>query len=194
MGPLAEPDRRALLSLAIAAAAGVGAQAAEAAAAADELDDPHLAPRLAWELSARLAWEGGRHPTGAYASGQRIYNTLAGGAFRGPRVRGVLLPGGGDWAVMNPPEATLYQAGATRQVIFDARYILRTDDGEHIYVSNRGGRFIGPDASDSPYSVTTPLFDAPLGGRYGFLARNIYVGLALTRPTDTLLYVYRVIA
>jgi hypothetical protein len=171
-------------------------------AGADSADDdfraPKMTPTLQWEFTARIAWANGRNPTGVYTAGQRIYNTISGGSFEGPRLRGTVLPGGGDWALMNPPDAKLYSDSAGRSVSYDARYILRTHDGVHIYVYNRGGKF-NPEAGEkqtaaaSSFGLSTPLFDTPIGSRYRFLSRNIYVGLSKTLPNDTLLYVYRLI-
>jgi hypothetical protein len=174
-----------------------GARDAVATPAIAVLPGPEFTPALRWEFTMRIEWSNGRNPTGVYSAGQRIYNTAAGGEFAGTRVRGTVLPGGGDWATMNPPDARLDQPVEGRQVLFDARYILRTDDGVHIYVVNRGGKFSGhadpQDASAHPaYAISTPMFDVPTGNRYAFLVRNVYVAVSLARPKDTLLQLYRV--
>jgi Protein of unknown function (DUF3237) len=196
-GNATDLTRRMMLSLASASLFG----SALARAASDNLALPHpeFTPTLTWEFTARIAWSNGRNATGVYASGQRIYNTVAGGEFGGPRVRGTVLPGGGDWATMNPPDAALDKPVPGRQVLFDARYILRTDDGVHIYVYNRGGKFTASgnptDAQPHPaFGLSTPMFDVPLESRYTFLARDVFVGLSLARPAETIMQVFRVVA
>lgn len=53
-----------------------------------------------------------------------------GGKFEGPRIRGTILPGGGDWEVV--------EADSTAHL--DTRYNLRTHDGATIYLQTRGVR------------------------------------------------------
>jgi hypothetical protein len=65
--------------------------------------------------------------------GRRILFGAAGGSFEGPRVRGEVLPGGGDWALFRPDGA----------MILDVRLTLRTHDGELIHMTY-GGRWIIP--------------------------------------------------
>lgn len=158
----------------------------------DPLAPPASSPTLAWEFSIRIAWANGRQPTGKYRSGQRIHNTVAGGSFAGPRLEGEVLPGGGDWAIMNPPDADLVNPEPGRSVVYDARYILRTDDGTHLYVTNRGGKFTEA-TTVLTLGLSQPVFDVPIDSPYQFLARNIWVGLSEARPTETILRVFRVV-
>jgi hypothetical protein len=50
------------------------------------------------------------------------------GRFQGPRLRGEVLPGGGDWFLVRPDDVGE----------LDVRITLRTDDGALIYVTYRG--------------------------------------------------------
>ena len=72
---------------------------------------------------------------GAGPVGQRVLFRAAKGSFEGPRLRGEVLQGGGDWALFRA-------AGA---MTLDVRLSLRTHDGELIYMTY-GGRWVTPQA------------------------------------------------
>jgi hypothetical protein len=55
---------------------------------------------------------------------------LEGGQFEGPRLRGTILPGGGDWEIVQPNSVAF----------LDTRYNLKTHDGAVIYLQTRGVR------------------------------------------------------
>jgi hypothetical protein len=92
-----------------------------------------------------------------------------GGEFRGPRLSGIVLPGGGD-----APEIR-----ADGWVVFDATYVLREDDGTLIRVRNRGLRepsAATPGADGAGlYFRTLPRFDVP-AGPHDWLGRTLFVG------------------
>jgi hypothetical protein len=83
--------------------------------------------------------EGGVFSLGASPFGERRVGYITGGAFYGPRLKGKILPGGGNWSTAGRISAEA--ACGT----FDARSIWRTDDGADIYVSY-AGRSVIPDA------------------------------------------------
>ncbi|WP_293451208.1 DUF3237 domain-containing protein [Phenylobacterium sp.] len=60
--------------------------------------------------------------------GRRMIAQVTGGEFEGERLRGQVLPGGGDWATID--------AGGTLRL--DARVALETHDGARIYISYHG--------------------------------------------------------
>lgn len=64
--------------------------------------------------------------TGPY--GTRIIADVTGGNFEGARLRGTILPSGGDWVLID--------AEGVGHV--DVRITLKTDDGAHIYVQYYG--------------------------------------------------------
>ncbi len=72
---------------------------------------------------------------GAGPFGQRILFGAAGGSFEGPKLRGEVLPGGGDWALFRPDGA----------MTLDVRLTLRTHDEALIHMTY-GGRWIIPQA------------------------------------------------
>lgn len=70
---------------------------------------------------------------GAGPLGRRVLFGAAGGSFEGPRLRGEVLPGGGDWALFRPDGAML----------LDVRLTLRTHDAALVTMTY-GGRWITP--------------------------------------------------
>jgi hypothetical protein len=70
----------------------------------------------------------------AQGQGQRRIIPITGGTVqghaRGQRLDGVVLPGGADFQLVTSASAAL----------LDARYILRLNDGSHIYVTNQAVR------------------------------------------------------
>lgn len=66
--------------------------------------------------------------------GTRRILYMKGGSFSGPRLRGEILPGGGDWVLARPDGVA----------DLDIRLTLRTDDGELVYVSSHGLFDIAP--------------------------------------------------
>lgn len=65
--------------------------------------------------------------------GRRILFGAAGGSFQGPRLRGEVLAGGGDWALFRPDGS----------MALDVRLTLRTHDGDLVHMTY-GGRWVIP--------------------------------------------------
>ena len=108
---------------------------------------------------------------GAVPHGTRATAPITGGTFEGTRLRGKVLPGGGDW--------TLLRADGVLEL--DLRITLETDDGALIQMASFGLRHGPPEViaalgrgeivdPASYYFRTTPRFEtgAP---RYAFLNR-----------------------
>jgi hypothetical protein len=74
--------------------------------------------------------------------GRRIVFGSTGGTFHGPRLRGEVLAGGGDWALFRRDGA----------MALDVRLTLRTHDDALLHMTY-GGRWAGS------YFRTTPLFE-----------------------------------
>jgi len=100
---------------------------------------------------------------------------VGGGHFEGPRLRGKVLPGAGDW--------TLLRADGVLEL--DLRLTLETDDGALIHMTSFGLRHGPPEViaaiargeSVDPstyYFRTTPRFDAG-HPKYAFLNRLLAV-------------------
>ena len=119
---------------------------------------------------------------GATPQGLRQIFIVKGGTVEGPRIKGKLLPGGGDWALVRTDGA----------VQLDVRATLQTDDGALIYGTYGGlivaelavfGRLL--QAEDVPldeyYFYINPMFQtgAP---QYDWLNRLIAIGRGKAVP------------
>ncbi len=100
---------------------------------------------------------------------------IAGGEARGPRIRGKVLPGGADYQSMRVDGVTDLQA----------RYVIRTEDGQLIYFENSGVRYGPPELIEKLrrgepvdpaliYFRTTPRFETA-APEYEWLMRNLFV-------------------
>ena len=107
---------------------------------------------------------------GATPHGNRRIYYVTGGAFEGPKLRGEVLPGGGDWLLLRPD-------GAGE---LDVRATLRTDDGHLIYSYYRGILRGQPDTSDF-YFRTAPFYETA-SEKYGWLNRIVAVGVGRVEP------------
>ena len=115
--------------------------------------------------------------------GVRKMLEIFGGDFEGPRLRGKILPGGGDWPLLRPDGVG----------IVNARYTLQTDDGVLINIINSGYRHAPADVLkvlDAKQSVADPnqyylrtstAFEAP-DGKYDWLGKHVFVGIGERHP------------
>lgn len=114
---------------------------------------------------------------GATPFGQRSVFSVTGGTFAGPRLRGTVLPGGGDWFLGLPN-------GAGE---LDVRVTFKTDDGALLYLAYHGildvtpdvaGRVLGgEDVSLAEYYFrTAPRFETGHEA-YAWLNKIICVGV-----------------
>jgi hypothetical protein len=119
---------------------------------------------------------------GTVPHGSRIIVPVTGGDFEGPRLRGKILPGGGDWLLLR----------ADGVLELDLRITLETDDHALIYMTFQGLRHGPPDAIAALgrgevvdparyYFRTVPRFETS-AETYGFLNRIMTVGFGETRP------------
>ena len=84
-------------------------------------------PRLEFlfEVSIETAFP---HAIGENPHGNRQIIPVTGGSFEGPRLKGKILPGGGDWLLVRPD-------GVGE---IDARETWQAEDGALLYVTKRG--------------------------------------------------------
>jgi len=112
---------------------------------------------------------------GAVPHGTRVIAAIAGGTFEGPRLRGKVLPGGGDWTILR----------ADGVLELDLRITLETDDGALIGMSSFGLRHgpaevlaalsRGETVDPSKYYFrTAPRFETS-APQYAFLNRVIAI-------------------
>ena len=176
-----------LLSLTTLAAATAFVSLASLAAAQNVPEPPRL--ELAFELRAEVAApvDVGETPKGL----RRIIDIL-GGEFDG-RIKGRLVPGGADWQLVQ-------QDGFTD---LDTRYLLETDDGHLIYVTNIGIRHATPevmarlnageevDQSDI-YFRAIPKFETS-APELQWLTRSIFISTGERYPRGVIIRYWRVL-
>jgi hypothetical protein len=119
---------------------------------------------------------------GAVPHGARTTAPIASGQFEGSRLRGRVLPGGGDW--------TLLRADGVLEL--DLRLTLKTDDGALIHMTSFGLRHGPPEVlaalargeavdPSAYYFRTTPRFETG-HPKYAFLNRLLAVSSGDRRP------------
>src|SRR5262245_13015358 len=119
---------------------------------------------------------------GAVPHGTRVTAPIASGHFEGPRLRGTVLPGGGDW--------TLLRGDGVLEL--DLRITLETDDGALVYMTSFGFRHGPPESMaalargeridpSTYYFRTTPRFETA-HPKYAFLNRLLAVSSGDRRP------------
>jgi len=119
---------------------------------------------------------------GPIPHGTRIIVPVTGGDFEGPRLRGKVMPGGGDWLLLRSDEV----------LELDLRITLETDDRALIHMSFQGLRHAPADVIAALgrgevvdparyYFRTVPRFETS-AEKYAFLNRIITVSVSETRP------------
>ena len=148
---------------------------------------------LATEHLYDIAMDADVQDVGLTPSGHRRFVHVTGGTFEGPRMRGIVLPGGGDWLVGRPD-------GSRR---LDVRIMLRTDDGALIYAQYPGifhagaavfGRLAAGDQVDPAeyYFRVAPLFETA-APKYDWLNRVVAVGIGSRTRTQVCYRVYAIL-
>ena len=140
-------------------AAGAGLSLSQINASATQDGDTGLKSELLFTMTADI-----EEPQ--VIGSRRIYN-VTGGTFEGPKLKGEVLPGGGDWLRQ--------RADGVSEL--DVRATLKTDDGELIYVYYRG--VVAP-REGSLYFRTTPVFETG-AEKYAWL--NSIVSVGVNRPS-----------
>jgi hypothetical protein len=123
-----------------------------------------------------------RQELGTVPHGIRSFVPVTGGDFEGPRLRGKILPGGGDWLLLRSDGV----------LELDLRITLETDDHALIYMTFQGLRHGPPDAIAALgrgevvdparyYFRTLPRFETSTE-TYAFLNRIVTVGVGEARP------------
>src|SRR3990170_41320 len=138
-----------------------------------------LSAELLFEVSVDLE---APQDVGATPHGNRQIYYVKGGSFEGPKLRGEVLPGGGDWLLLRPD-------GAGE---LDVRGTLRTDDGHLIYTYYRGILSIPPEVMQrmargetvdpSEYYFRTAPFYETGSEKYGWLNRVVAVAVGRMAP------------
>ena len=100
---------------------------------------------------------------GSGPHGTRVTFPVTGGSFEGERLRGKVLPGGGDWVIKR----------ADGVLELDLRVTLEVDDGALVHMTFEGIR--DDEALGGPYFRTLPRFETA-AARYSFLNRLLAFG------------------
>ena len=172
---------RTALSSTIAALALAGSAQAQAPAAP--------APTLAYAFSARVE-VAAPVEQGEIDGGRKRFVPIIGGTLAGPRLSGIVLPGGGDWQ-------TIFPGGLTR---VEARYFLKAADGAVIGIHNEGVRVATPEITEqlakgvvvdpgSYYFRTSTRFDPP-PGPHAWLRGKTFVGRGVRMPDHVVIDFY----
>ena len=125
--------------------------------------------------------------------GTRLTFITTGGVIEGPKLRGELLPGGGDWLTI----------GADGLGRVDVRATLRTHDGALIHYESRGIIKIPADGAQrlaagevlpfaGTYVRTTPKFETS-DERYAWLSEVVAVGYNILSPNHIDYRIYQVL-
>ncbi len=146
--------------------------------------------RLLMTLQVVIA---GAQKIGAVPHGTRVTAPIASGDFEGPRMRGKVLPGGGDW--------TLLRGDGVLEL--DLRITLETDDGALIHMTSFGLRHGPPEViaalargeSVDPsayYFRTMPRFETG-HPKYAFLNRLLAAATGDRRAEGPIYTIYQIL-
>lgn len=176
-----KPTRRALMAAPAILAAG-------AAPAAAQTGLPPAGLTYVFSASVKVA------PSVDFAGGDggRRFIPITGGTVDGPRLKGVVLPGGADWQNIRADGA----ADLT------ARYALKAEDGAVIGVVNTGirrgppavmARLRAGEAVDPAlyYFRAAPVFDVG-PGPHQWLTESLFISIGARLPDEVRLAFYSV--
>ena len=124
--------------------------------------------------------------------GARRIIPITGGRVEGPRLEGVVVPGGADWQIVRGDGAA----------VLEARYTILSAEGALIYVRNVGVRVGPPEVlarlgrgepvdPAAYYFRTTPRFETA-AAPYAWLNDVVAVGSAVRGPDAVILDFYTV--
>ncbi|TKD50658.1 DUF3237 family protein [Sphingomonas baiyangensis] len=157
-------------------------------------DAPHpFFPKMeyAFTIAIELTKATYIEPSGIGQTRAAVY--AASGTVEG-RINGIVVPmSGGDFPLVR----------ADGVLDFDAKYLLRLDDGAHIMIHNRGYRWASPEVMerqrrneevgpDEYYMRASPRFDAP-AGPHEWLNRHVFVGVAEKIPGANRIHYFQVL-
>jgi Protein of unknown function (DUF3237) len=156
------------------------------------MTNPLPEPRLTkiYRLEATL---GDPLDLGETPSGHRRIVPLTGGTFRGPELRGKLLPGASaDWQILLPDGTALG----------DIRYTLQTERGDTLYVQSQGIRHgsaevlarlgSGEDVDASAYTFRTSTKIESAAADLDWLNKGVFISVAGRQPGAVVYEVYLV--
>ncbi len=153
-----------------------------------------LTPGLQFAFEIKINVDAGKSQVvGATGKGMRRAIPILGGTFEGQDIKGSVLPGGYDWQLLRTD-------GVTE---IDARYLLQTDDGVLVTITNKGLRHGAADVMqklangedvvpDQYYFRTSPVFETG-DSRYYWLTNNIFIANGIRKPALVMIQVWKVL-
>ena len=112
---------------------------------------------------------------GPVAEGLRLNIYVTGGTVDGPRMKGKILPAGGDWLTVRTDGVA----------VLDVRATIQTDDGALIYLYYKGVGDLGPDGytnfldgvppSEDGFALRTNPWFQTAHPDYQWLTRGLFV-------------------
>lgn len=125
--------------------------------------------------------------------GTRRIIPIGGGSFEGPKLKGRVVPGGADYQFIRKDDV----------VILEAKYLLETDDGVTIAVTNRGMRHAAPEvlrrlsageivAPEEYYFRAAPEFEAPQG-RHEWLNKSLFMSVGERYAAGVVIHIHRIL-
>jgi hypothetical protein len=150
-------------------------------------------PRLEFAFRISVDLTAGVQEVGNTGKGIRKVVPITGGTFEGPIIKGKVVAGGYDWQLVR----------ADGVVEIDARYLLQTDGGDLITITNTGLRHGLPevmqrlakgeevDAAEY-YFRSIPVFE--IGNpQYDWLMSSVFIATGTRKPKQVLIDVWRVV-
>ena len=131
------------------------------------------------EFLVDLTLQAQRPTTVGFPGGERLIVTVTGGAFQGPRLKGTIAPGGGDWIVQRPDGSR----------VLDVRIVMTTDDEQRIYVTWRG---IAYAENGTLIARIAPVFETG-SAKYAWLNRVVSVGVYRPKEGAIAYRVFRIL-
>lgn len=149
------------------------------------------APKLSFAFEAHITLAPAIEQ-GVVDGKRQRFIAITGGTVQGPRLKGTILPGGGDWQSIHPDGLT---------EIF-ARYSIKADDGTVIAITNPGVRVAsadviarlsaGEDVDPSLYYFrTAPVFEVS-AGPHAWLRRSVFIGRGVRKPDHVIVQFFSV--
>lgn len=126
--------------------------------------------------------------------GDRRIARVTGGTFEGPKLKGTVHDGGGDW-ILNRTD------GVTQ---LDVRLTMQTDDGALIYMTYKGLRHGPADVMAKlaagetvdpswVYFRTAPFFETAADGKYAWMNKAVFVATGRREPSGPIYRVFQVL-
>lgn len=155
--------KKIILALVMTATASYALAADKNAADTAAKKEPLFTTKHIWDARV-LIGEGVE--LGKTKYGTRRMIPIVGGTFKGADIEGTVLPVGADFQVTR----------ADGDTEFNARYMLKTNDGVLIQVINRALFSPPADAKGAPYMRSVLELEAPSDSRYAYFNHAIFLG------------------